>query len=298
MPEPLIEIIKKPEGLSSTTTSKPSFKLPAIKLPNLKILEDIFVPFGKPSKATKISILVIQLVAVIGIMQLTHGGLIPAPLDIFKTFWNYISGSDGFYDDFFATFMFVFRGMLYAMILTMTLTYLRPIAFFTYIVDFVTKCRYLTLSTVLIMFTMMVKGGNLSDLKMILLLFGTVPFFVNSFVEETAIGKGTPEYHLNKAFVNKMGKWEALYRVIIVGKLDRLFLVVKANFAIAWAVITTVESNAMNEGGIGTIISKSNKHMVIGELIAIALLVLCIGVLFDALYGWARWGAFPFTRKK
>ena len=263
-----------------------------IKMPNL---EAVFYPFGKINKETKVVLLTIQLLALVILMQLFHGTLIPSPLDILKTFWGFIS-SQSFLDDFLATFMFVMRGMFYAMIITMVLTYAYPIAFFTPFVNFITKCRYLTFSTVLIMFTMFVQGGNLSDLKMILLLFGTVPFFVNSFVQETAIGLGVPEYHLNKAFVNKMGKWEALWEVIIIGKLDRLFLVVKSNFAIAWAVVTTVEANAMNEGGIGTIISKSNKHMLVGELMAIALIVLLIGVAFDYLYGSLRWALFPYTR--
>ncbi|MEO6303769.1 MAG: hypothetical protein ABIP51_11425, partial [Bacteroidia bacterium] len=230
-----------------------------IKIPNL---EAVFYPFGKINKETRLFILTIQLIFLGVFMQLYHGSLIPAPLDILNTFWGFIS-SQSFFDDFLATFMFVMKGMAYAMIITMILTYVRPIAFFTPFVDFVTKCRYLTFSTVLIMFTMFIQGGNLSDLKMLLLLFGTVPFFVNSFVQETAIGQGVPEYHLNKAFVNKLGKWEALWQIIIIGKLDRLFVVVKANFAIAWAVVTTVEANAMNEGGIGTIISKSNKHMLV-----------------------------------
>lgn len=292
MSEPLIKVENKKENLTATITSE------KVKFLEFKGVREMFLPFGKISSGAKCALITIQLLALGLFMHFNQNDLIPAPLDIIKTFLFYVSGGGEFYDDFFATFLFVIRGMGYAMILTMLMTYLRVVPFFTPFVDFVTKCRYLTLSTVLIMFTMIVKGGNLSDLKMLLLLFGTVPFFVNSFVEETAIGKGTPEYHLNKAFVNKMGRWEALYKVIIIGKLDRLFLVVKANFAIAWAVITTVEANAMNEGGIGTIISKSNKHMVIGELIAIALLILLIGILFDLAYGWARWGVFPFTRTK
>jgi NitT/TauT family transport system permease protein len=279
-----------------TKPEKESVKLhfdPIIKCKSL--LKDIFFPFGKINKTTKSILLVSQLFLIGILMQIFHSELIPAPLDILKTIFGFLSSSS-FYDDFFATFMFVMKGMGYAMFLTMLFTYIRPIAFFTPFVDFVSKCRYITFSTVIILFTMMVKGGNLSDLKMLLLLFGAVPFFVNSFVEETAIGQGTPEYHLDKAYVNKLNKWEALWEVIIVGKLDRLFLVVRANFAIAWAIVTTVESNAMNEGGIGTMISKSNKHMLVGELMAIALLVLLLGVFFDYIYGVLRWSLFAYTR--
>lgn len=263
-----------------------------IKLPSW---EDIFTPFGIVNKKTKSIILTIQLVFLVILLQLYHGSLIPAPLDIFNTLVGFIS-SLSFLDDFLATFMFVMKGMFYAMIITMILTYAHPIVFFTPFVEFITKCRYLTFSTVLIIFTIFIQGGNLSDLKMILLLFGTVPFFVNSFVEETAINQGTPQYHLNKAYVNQLNRWQSLWEVIVVGKLDRLFVVVKQNFAIAWAVVTTVEANAMNEGGIGTIISKSNKHMLIGELIAIAIIVLVIGVFFDYLYGFLRYALFPYTR--
>lgn len=262
---------------------------------DLNFWKEIIYPFGVVDKKTKSVILTIQLVLLVVFLQFFHGALIPAPLDILNILVGFIS-SQSFLDDFLATFMFVMKGMFYAMVITMVLTYAHPIVFFAPFVEFITKCRYLTFSTVLIMFTMFIQGGNLSDLKMILLLFGTVPFFVNSFVEETAIGQGTPQYHLNKAYVNKLNKWESLWQVIMVGKLDRLFVVVKQNFAIAWAVVTTVEANAMNDGGIGTIISKSNKHMLIGELIAIAIIVLVIGVLFDYLYGLLRYALFSYTR--
>lgn len=294
------ENLKNKSVKLNTDLNKKDIKNIQVKKSNFDYVEyfkSIFYPFGNLNKTTKIVLLFLQLLFIGLWLEFNKSELIPAPSDIFKTLIMFLS-TESFYDDFITTFIFVMKGMGYAMIITMIATYLRPIAFFTPFVDFITKCRYLTFSTVLIIFTMAVKGGNVSDLKMILLLFGTVPFFVNSFVQETAIGQGTPEYHLNKAYVNKMNKWEALWEIIIVGKLDRLFLVVKANFAIAWSVITTVEANAMSEGGIGTMISKSNKHLLIAELMAIALLVLLLGILFDYTYGLIRYAIFAYTRNK
>lgn len=263
-----------------------------------KLIENIFYPFGKLDKKTKIILTVSQLLIVFVWMQLSSSTIVPKPLNVFSIFLGFLSNKDNFYDDFIATFLFVLRGVAYAMIASMILTYLRSIQFFQIYVDFVTKLRYLTFSTVIIIFTMMVKGGNVSDLKMALLMFGSIPFFVNSFVQDTKLGEGLPQYHLNKAYINKLNKWESLWQVVIIGKLDRLFLVIKSNFAIVWAVVTTVEANAMNEGGIGTIISKSNKHMQIDNLVAMGLLVLLVGVGFDFLYGQMRKWFFVYTRTK
>jgi sulfonate transport system permease protein len=253
---------------------------------------NIFYPFGKLTQIQKLALVSIQLLVLFSYLQFFTS---LKPIDVINTVIGFLT-SESFYDDFFATLMFVARGMLYAMLITMLLAYLHTIEFFKAYIDFITKCRYLTFATVMTMFTM--HSDSLSGLKMTLLLFGTIPFFVTSFVAETALGKGTPEYQLNKAYVNRKGKWEALFEVIIVGKLDRLFEVVRQNYAIAWMVITTVEANALNEGGIGTMVSKANRVMNLGNLLAIALLVILLGVLFDFAFGWLRVTLFEYVKPK
>ena len=43
--------------------------------------------------------------------------------------------------------------------------------------------------------------------------------------------------------------------------MDALFEVMRQNFAISWMMITMVEGYAMSEGGIGTMMIKSNKYL-------------------------------------
>jgi ABC-type nitrate/sulfonate/bicarbonate transport system permease component len=253
---------------------------------------NIFYPFGKLTQIQKITLISIQLLILFTCLQFFTS---LKPLDVISTVIGFLT-SVTFYDDFFATLMFVAKGMFFAMLLTMLLAYLHTIEFFKAYIDFITKCRYLTFATVMTMFTM--HSESLSGLKMTLLLFGTIPFFVTSFVADTSLGRGTPEYQLNKAYVNRKGKWEALFEVVIVGKLDRVFEVIRQNYAIAWMVITTVEANALNEGGIGTMVSKANRVMNLGNLMAIALLVILLGVLFDFTFGWARTALFEYVKKQ
>ena len=122
--------------------------------------------------------------------------------------------------------------------------------------------------------------SSVESVKYALLIFGLVPFFTTSMV---SIISNTEEdkKQINKALVNKQNNWQILYEVIIIGKLDLIFEVIRQNFAIAWSMLTAVEAMAIGSGGLGTMIVKSQKHIELGQIFAIALIILLIGVLLD-----------------
>ena len=65
--------------------------------------------------------------------------------------------------------------------------------------------------------------------------------------------------------------WQTLYEVIIVGKADQVFEILRQNFAIAWLMITLVEGLNMSEGGIGTLLIKYNKYNDLTNVLALQL---------------------------
>jgi ABC-type nitrate/sulfonate/bicarbonate transport system permease component len=104
------------------------------------------------------------------------------------------------------------------------------------------------------------------------------------------------EYDLCRTL--RMNNWQTLWEVVILGRLDNVFEVMRQNFAISWMMITMVEGLSMSEGGLGTMLIKSNKYIDLGKVFGILLIILCIGVVFDFLLGKARVWLFPYTNIK
>jgi NitT/TauT family transport system permease protein len=133
-------------------------------------------------------------------------------------------------------------------------------------------------------------GGQL---KLALLVFGIVPFFVTSFLS-VIISTNKQEYDLCKTL--GYNNWQTLYEVIIIGKADQVLEILRQNFAIAWLMITLVEGLSMSEGGIGTLLIKYNKYNDLANVIALQGIIFLIGIGFDYLLGRLRRWLFPFTR--
>jgi NitT/TauT family transport system permease protein len=140
-------------------------------------------------------------------------------------------------------------------------------------------------------FTLLTKDG--SQLKLSLLVFGIVPFFVTSFLS-VIVNINQQEYQLCKTL--GYNNSQTLYEVIIVGKADQVFEILRQNFAISWLMITMVEGLSMSEGGIGTLLIKYNKYNDLTNVLALQLVIFIIGLCFDYLLGTMRHWLFPYSK--
>jgi NitT/TauT family transport system permease protein len=141
------------------------------------------------------------------------------------------------------------------------------------------------------LFTLLTKNG--SQLKTSLLLFGIVPFFITSLV--SIIDQiNTQEYDLCKTL--RMGPWETLYEVVILGRLDQVLEVMRQNFAISWLMITMVEGLSMSEGGLGVALIKANKYVNLPKVFAILVIIFALGIAFDFVLSTLRRWLFPYCR--
>jgi ABC-type nitrate/sulfonate/bicarbonate transport system permease component len=181
--------------------------------------------------------------------------------------------------------------MGFSILIALAVTYLSLIPLFSLLSKFIIKCRYLTLTGLIFLFTLLTKNG--SDLKISLLIFGIVPFFVTSLL--TIIDAiNIEEYELCKTL--RMNSWKTLWEVVILGRLDQVIEVMRQNFAIAWMMITMVEGLSMSEGGLGTMLIKSNKYVDLGTVFSILIIIFVIGIFFDFLLGQIRYWLFPYTK--
>ena len=63
-------------------------------------------------------------------------------------------------------------------------------------------------------------------------------------------------------------------------------------------MITFVEGLCMSEGGLGTMMIKSNKYMKIDQVFAVLTIIFLVGILFDYLFSVLKVWAFPYTDTK
>jgi sulfonate transport system permease protein len=255
-------------------------------------MNKIFQPFKMISKQTFIIVVAIQVVMTLVIWHTASDGLIPKPGQVAKAFIQLVTGRLLF-DNMLVSLLLTLKAMLYSIIITLLFAYLSVIPFFNSIARFIVKCRYLTLTGLIFIFTLLTKDG--SELKLSLLVFGIVPFFVTSFLS-VIVNINKQEFELCKTL--GYNNWQTLYEVIIIGKADQVFEILRQNFAISWLMITLVEGLSMSEGGIGTLLIKYNKYNDLTNVLALQLVIFAIGLFFDYLLGLARHWLFPYTKLK
>lgn len=256
------------------------------------IWKNMLSPFGHISKQTLVIMIVTQVIITITAWQITADGLIPKPGNVAAAFGQLLT-TKLFWDNLLVSLGLTLKAMAYSIIITLFFAYASVIPFFKTIAQFIVKCRYLTLTGLIFIFTLLTKDGG--QLKLSLLVFGIVPFFTTSFLS-VIVNINKQEYELCKTL--GYNRWQTLYEVIIVGKADQVLEMLRQNFAIAWMMITMVEGLSMSEGGIGTLLIKFNKYNDITNVVALQLVIFITGLCFDYLLGLKKHWLFPYTKLK
>jgi ABC-type nitrate/sulfonate/bicarbonate transport system permease component len=257
----------------------------------METIKLIFRPLAIIKSRTAVTLIIVEGIVALLFWQFScHGGLIPTPLRVLESIEK-ILGRNDFWDNFFSSLSLTLYAMGASICIALVICYLSLVPVFAPISKFIIKCRYLTLTGLIFLFTLLTNNGH--ELKMGLLIFGIVPFFVTSLLSIfDAIN--VQEYELCTTL--RMNNWETIAEVVIRGRFDQVFEVMRQNFAIAWMMITMVEGLNMSEGGLGTMLIKSNKYIDLGTVFGILVIIFILGVFFDFLLKQLRFWFFPYTK--
>jgi sulfonate transport system permease protein len=250
----------------------------------------MFKPFSTISRSTFLIMVSLQVAFTLALWQFTAGGLVPQPGKVLSAFGRLLT-TRLLIDNLLTSLLLTLQAMLYSILITLLFSYLSVIPFFNGIARFIVKCRYLTLTGLIFIFTLLTKDGN--QLKLSLLVFGIVPFFTTSFL---SVIVHIPRQEFELCQTLGYTRWQSLREVIIVGKADQVVEIVRQNFAIAWMMITMVEGLNMSEGGIGALLIKYNKYNDLTYVLALQGVIFALGLCFDYLLGTMRHWLFPYTR--
>lgn len=215
--------------------------------------------------------------------------IVPRPGDVFSSFGPLFR--DGLMVEVMSSVKTNLEAILIGTVFSLVLSYLTVSAIARPLAWGISKGRFLGLIGLTFLFTLFTGGGH--NLKVALLVFGYSVFFITSMAQ---IVEEIPKDEYDHARTLRMGEWRVVWEVVVLGKLDLAFEVLRQNAAIGWMMLTMVEGIVRSEGGIGAMLLAENKHFKLEAVFAIQLTILVIGLLQDYFIGVFRNVACPYAK--
>lgn len=242
-------------------------------------LKRAFRPNTSIDSTTWLAIVAAWVVACLAVWMLSPWETLPTPMEVLGAF----SGlwlEEGMGPELFTTIRLIIEAMILTTIISLALSYLSVIAALRPVVIAVTKLRFLGLTGLIFPFTLLTGGGH--ELKVAMLTFGMVTFFVTSMAQEV---QEIPQEQYDLMRVLGASDARIFYEVVVLGTVDKALEILRQNAAMGWAMITMVEGVSRSEGGIGALILNQNKHFHLAQVYAILLAILVLGLVMDWLLG-------------
>lgn len=244
----------------------------------MKKIKNIFTPNGAIDKSTAMLLIYSQIFFLCLYWLFSKSVFLPTPSETLKALAELWSSGVG--SELLVSFNLNLEAIAYSTVISLVLAYLTTIPFFRPMVGFISKLRFLSLVGLTFFFTLMSNSSH--TLKLSLLVFSVSVFFVTSMVDVLA---SIPKVQFDLARTLRMGEWETLWEVIILGQADKAFDVIRQNSAISWLMLTMVEGMSRSEGGIGAVLLNNNKHFHLSAVMAIQITILLVGLGQDYVIG-------------
>lgn len=250
----------------------------------------------KPNRAISKEVLRIIVLSQLALLLLAWAFLapviIPRPMDVVGALSN-LWRNEGLARELGTSFVLNLEAIILTVIASLFLSYVTVIQFARPIVAFLSKGRFLGLIGLTFIFTLLTGGGH--NLKVVLLVFGMTVFFVTSMA---AVVAEIPADKFDHARTLRMGEWQVVWEVVVLGTVDKAIEILRQNAAIGWMMLTMIEGIARSEGGVGVLLLNQNKHFHLAEVFAIQMMILLIGLVQDYGIGVFRRFVCPYTDLK
>jgi NitT/TauT family transport system permease protein len=185
-----------------------------------------------------------------------------------------------------------FQAIFFATVIGLGLSYLSTIPLFRIPVDWIGKLRFLSLTGVTLIFTLMNPNGHW--LRVSVLSFAIVNFLVNDMMQ---IIDDIPSSRFDHARTLGFNKFQVLREVVVRGTLAQGLEAIRMNAAMAWMMLTMVEGLSRSGGGIGVLLLNLNRHMQLDALLGVQLMIFVVGIGQDRLIKAIKQLACPYTRR-
>ncbi len=260
--------------------------------PQISAWRDIlgaFAPNRAVSKTTIRLIAVVQVGILLLVWATSSYPFLPKPMAVLSAFtdlWNH----EGLGQELVTSFTLNLQAMAWTTVISLGLAYLTVVPAFRPTVLAISKGRFLGMVGLTFFFTLILSSGH--RLKVGLLVFGVSVFFVTSMIDVVA---QVPKERFDLARTLRMGEWRVVWEVIVLGRADAAFDVMRQNAAMGWMMLTMVEGISRSEGGVGALLLNQNKHFRLEAVFAIQICILLIGLVQDYGIGLAKKFICPYA---
>jgi NitT/TauT family transport system permease protein len=177
-----------------------------------------------------------------------------------------------------------------ASVISLLLAYATVLPAMRSVAGAVAAARNFGVTGFVVLFTVAFGAGH--GLRIALLSFCMIPFFVSSM---SAVVASIPREEWDGARVLRMSRWRAVWEIVVLGKADQAFEVLRQNAAMGWMCLTMVEGLSRSEGGIGIMMLDQNKHFNLPAVFAIQGTIFLVGLFQDAMLAQIRRWACPYA---
>lgn len=241
-------------------------------------MKQAFQPNQSVSRPVLAGLIASQIALALAIWVFAMPTLIPRPwavLTAFGSLW-----SQGVLVELGRSLLTNLKALAIATAISLGLAYLTVVPAMRPPTAAVAKLRFLGLTGLTLIFTLTIGGGE--RLKVVILAFGMTVFFVTSMM---SVVEEISRESFDHARTLRMGEWRAVWEVVVLGRLDQAFEIMRQNAAIGWVMLTMVEGIVRSGGGIGSMLLSQNKYFNLEAVFAIQILILGVGIAQDWLLG-------------
>lgn len=240
---------------------------------------NLLTPFKTLTQKERV-IGVVSLISIIMILwESSNSSFIPSPISVMMSIPKLIMSND-LIDNFMKSLFFCFKAIFYSSVISVIICYLAVIPLFTTFCQFLRKFRFLPsagLSFLFMKISVAMESG-VSGQMMYMMVFGVSTWLIDSMVG-VSLSIGPEDIMYAKSL--RLSRWEMMRELLIKGKAGQLIMCIISNFAIAWMLLASIENIAKADGGIGVILSDSNKYFKYEQVYAIQILILLTGISLD-----------------
>jgi len=252
----------------------------------------LITPFEKIAKSQKTIILVVWVAILLLIWFIGTSGqkhLFPSPAQVLEGFTGLYN--EGLVVHIFNSLKLCFISIFLATTIALLFAYSWPIPLLKPVCEFVTKFRFLPFTGLSFYITLIIHDARNMQIWIMVIFLTT--FLTTSLI---AVIKDIPEEEFDHAKTLKCSRWEVLWQVIVLGRIDYVIDAIRQNLAITWMMLVTVESIVVASGGLGFLIKNSDKFMNHGRIIALQIIILLIGLLLDWSINFLRKALFRYSK--
>ena len=244
----------------------------------MKKLTNLITPFKRLSDNERRYSTIALIMFILAFWSMSGSTYLPTPIEIVKAIPRLVVSKDIFFH-FQKSLFFCLSAIAYATVISLMIAYMSVLPLFSEVCNLFRKLRFLPSTGLSFLFMKLtVDHGGQPAQMMWMMVFGVTAWLLDSMI---GIALSVTEEEINYGKSLRLSRWQIMRETLIYGKAAQMFQAVIANFAMAWTLLAAIENIAKASGGIGVILSESNKYYKFEEVYAIQILILLTGILID-----------------